>query len=190
MSTQLLGPSFAHHFTLASLLALPRTATLSPKFTSFTSLSPLLGKGEPQNLHAATLLALGYCIWPETSQMVQFLCILCSLAFRCKLSLRRDKPRTVLQDSAPHHRMFLTMKPDHLDEAVTPCPISELLPWSLVNGTVDAIHFPWGIDSYRFRVAKKTCWCLTVSHQPSRELCSRCRLIACRSPSASGTSQP
>lgn len=34
-------------------------------------------------------------------------------------------------------------------------PIFELFLWSLVNGTADAIHFPWGIDSYGFIVAKK-----------------------------------
>ena len=51
--------------------------------------------------------------------------------------------------------MLLTAKPDHPDGDATLRPIFELFLWSLVNGTADAIHFPQGIDSYRFTVAKK-----------------------------------
>lgn len=64
-------------------------AALSPKFTSFPALSPLLGEGEPQNLHVSNPLPLGCCIWPECTQVLQL------PAFIYKLSPVRDEPQSV-----------------------------------------------------------------------------------------------
>lgn len=189
MSTHLPGTSSTHHFTPAQMLS---AAALSPRFTNFPDLSPFLGEGEPQSLHAATLLPLGCCFGPGGAQFLSTLCSQQLPAFIYKLSPMQDKPRGMLEYPAPHPRMFLTAKPNHPGGDATLCPIFELLPWSSVNGTADAIHFPWGIDSSRFIVAKKkeNHQYFTVSHQPSRGLCSRCKLISCMSPSAPGTSQP